>query len=179
MSASLLPHEACSPRTDASAIALLVQQSIAACIDGAAHVHVTDSYAAASSYNRVNFASLTQPNVQAIGKEAMTVSLQFAALCRLDDPYMAANERSELESLMYCFLFTATGNQLHWKRAAGLTTARDAKGYAMQVPEAFERKVLERIADPGLKQMAVKLQQLFFGRPAKPVSVAAFNACFA
>ena len=122
-------------------------------------------------------------HAQKINNENITFSLQFVAISRLSDLQKPANLSSELESLMYCFLYAATQDQLHWKHSTSIAEAFNAKGVAMRVPDVFQDKVLCRV-EPELKGIAASLQELCFplpkqplGTPEQAVSVSEFQAC--
>lgn len=74
-------------------------------------------------------------------------------------------ESSELESAFYVFLYWATRDQLHWRHAHFDSTtwsgnSLDCKCSAMSF--LFEEKVLGRIVEEELRDIAVRLHALFF-----------------
>ncbi len=74
---------------------------------------------------------------------------------------LGSNLTSELESLLYVFLFIATGHDLPWKRQLiGTRSAFDRKHTTM-VAE-FEETIVQHIEDDQLRPTALALQALFF-----------------
>ena len=116
--------------------------------------------------------------VQAFSNHQITFTLQFVALPRLDDLRKPTDIHTELESLMYCFLFAVTKDSLHWKHCDAIPDAYNAKAAAMCVPAIFNAKVVARIIEPELKDVAQRLQQLFFANSGQVLDVQAFQACF-
>lgn len=67
---------------------------------------------------------------------------------------------TELQSLMYCFIYSATRHKLHWAHRAKID-AVDMKALPFVSNRYFESKVLSRIPDVSLRSVAVKLRKLF------------------
>ena len=107
----------------------------------------------------------------------LTFTLQFVAIARLEENKTPPTLGSEQESVMYSFLYAATKDLLHWKHDISPPEALNAKDRAMRLPDAFERKVLARIDDAGLRDVARKLQSLFFCE-SRAVNVQSFKSCF-
>ena len=116
--------------------------------------------------------------MRAFFNDDTTFTLQFAAISRLDGQSKRATLQTELESLLPCFLFAATEDRLHRKHANTIPTAFDAKVAAMRVHNFFQRKVLGRLIDPGLRHVAQRLQILFDDDSMPDVNVETFKACF-
>ena len=118
--------------------------------------------------------------VQASMNHDITFSLQYVAVSRLENPQEPASLATELESLMYCFLFAATKNQLHWKHQDSIIAAHGVKFACMARMNLFQDKVIYRIQDSKLQQVAVRLQELFFGisMPRPAITLQTFQACF-
>ncbi len=99
-------------------------------------------------------------------------------MSRLNDLDLRATLQTELESLMYCYLFAATKDLLHWKHADAIPDSYNAKAAAMGTYAVFREKVLARISDAGLRQAAQRLQALFHPDAQHIIDVKAFNTCF-
>lgn len=123
----------------------------------------------------IDLQTLSTPG--AFGHE-ITFTLQFVAQSRLVAQGKTADLATELESLMYCFLFVATKDQLHWKHCDDLFTAWSAKAAAMCTARNFGDKVLPRINEPELRGVARRLQNLFDDGSEQIVGVQTFQACF-
>ena len=103
---------------------------------------------------------------------------QFMSLSLLLDG--TQNLSTELESLMYVFLYIATGARLVWK-----PYRHDQRGARavkmMSMTYEFESDVLSRIEDPMCSAAAINLQRLFFpsNQLCRDVSVQAFRQALA
>ena len=108
----------------------------------------------------------------------LTGTPEFIALPRLAG--QPASLATELESLVYCFLYMATDFCLHWKKAAYDTTeAYDFKAAPMGIANYFDKKIVERIHDAGLHPIARKLRELISpGRVGEPANLQLFQDCF-
>ena len=78
----------------------------------------------------------------------------------------AQTASSDLESLMYCFLYVATQGDLPWARM-GHTTIRGApatfaKLACMTQSRLFDDKIAVHLGEPSLKAIARTLRGLFF-----------------
>ncbi|KAK9835594.1 hypothetical protein WJX74_003739 [Apatococcus lobatus] len=107
----------------------------------------------------------------------LTFSLQYVAIARLEYNMLPPTLRSELESVMYTFLYAATKDLLHWKHDISPVEALNAKDRAMRLPDVFNSKVLARVGDAGLRDVARKLQSLIFCE-SRAVDVRSFKSCF-
>lgn len=86
---------------------------------------------------------------------------------------------TELESLLYSMLYAATKGKLHWGGYLHFDPAAyDAKVAAMVSNDRFESKVVSRIDDILLRNVARSIRSLFFagGRYMKGVQVESFVA---
>ena len=91
------------------------------------------------------------------GPNPITGTPQFIALSRLQR--QPATLATELESLAYCFMHSATEYRLHWSHAVLDTPhAIDMKAAAIAWPEYFEQVVIKRTT---LHQPARRLRELF------------------
>ena len=113
-----------------------------------------------------------------LGPNPITGTPQFIALSRLRG--QPATLATELESLAYCFMYSATECRLHWSHAVlGTPHAIDMKAAAMAWPEYFEQVVIERIPAQTLHQPARRLRELFSpcGHSAS-ITIDTFLSCF-
>lgn len=88
-----------------------------------------------------------------------------------------ASVATELESLLYCFLWYATRDRLHWKHARrGTPSEVDSKAAVMHTERLFEDKVIARIEDRRLHKPARALRLLFIASWPPRVTPAAWKA---
>ncbi|KAK9860405.1 hypothetical protein WJX84_002628 [Apatococcus fuscideae] len=85
----------------------------------------------------IDFQTLSSP---ALSNPELTFSPQFVAISRLNDLDLRATLQTELESLMYCYMFAATKDLLHWKHADAIPDSYNAKAAATGTYAVFREK---------------------------------------
>ena len=91
----------------------------------------------------------------------VTGTQDFMAVEVLDGTAQAAS--SDLESLMYCFLYMATGGHLPWRDSPRYTRAAIfAKYSCMAKSSLFHSQVADLIRESSLVAIAKKLRGLIF-----------------
>lgn len=86
-------------------------------------------------------------------------------------PRPVQNLATELESLFYTFLFSATADRLHWKHSILGSYAFAMKYASMANADEFELKLIKRIYLHPLRQVARELRSLFFKGTDLPAQV--------